>query len=1000
MVATPGARGWDRGRRRLGDETGRALPSAAGARRRLRRRLRLDLAAAAFVALAVGGPGAAAQNGTLTGRVVDDRSGRPLDGAYVLVAGTAIGRATNAEGRFVLSGVPAGRHVVRADALGFAGAERVALVEAGETVAVEFRLEPVAVALDEIVVTGVGAETRRRALGTSVHVLAGETIEAAAVQSVDQLVQGRVPGAVVNAVSAQPGTGALVNFRGVSSVFGAQTPVIVVDGVRVDNDQATAGNTGGEQSSALSDLLVSDIERLEVTRGGAASTLFGSDAATGVIQIFTKKGRPGPPRITARMEQGLETPDLRYVLDAGVVFPGRVEAGEAPATFLRDSYFKNGHQQSYYLGVSGGTADVTYSVSGRLADRAGTQPKDASTSYNLRGGLQASVGDDFTLDFSGSYVRHNFERHYNGAAVADPLTTFEVGDALKLSGRNDLRSALRVFLMPDIAEQVSRFIFSSGARWRIRDGLSARVTLGADNRSSQQRIVTPIGFTPGELRGLVNRRDRTFTSVSLDAGATHEWAAPGGWLSSALTAGVQAFRDDESVFAANGRGFALPGSLEFDDAGRIVAAESTVEIFNGGLYLEERVSLWDKLYAGGGFRVDAGSSFGDEIDAEFYPKATAAYVLSDDWSPGFADVLKLRAAFGRTGKFPGAYVKDRTFASTSFRGEAAPRFASPGNPGLRPEKTSTFEAGLDAALLSNRVGVDFTFYRALTSDALFLVPGQPVSGEGIRQENVGEILNRGVEVAVEAELLARRSLTWSVGASFHYNDNRVADMGGVADFSVDESQKRVTLDLPVGAWQVTTPVDTNGDTLYDGSNLQYTGGSPVPDKTGSVTTTLSLRGGLSASVLADWAAGHEVFDWGSVWATSNGLYRRELVRCGTGAGVAGCPYAFPIQFRTDGTVRGRYSQSSARRAFLYDGDYFKLREVSVRYALPERVAARLGARRATVYASGRNLWTWSRNKMVDPELAGLSGGGLRLGGSSSITLPPNREFKLGVEVVF
>ena len=99
-------------------------------------------------------------------------------------------------------------------------------------------------------------------------------------------------------------------------------------------------------------------------------------------------------------------------------------------------------------------------------------------------------------------------------------------------------------------------------------------------------------------------------------------------------------------------------------------------------------------------------------------------------------------------------------------------------------------------------------------------------------------------------------------------------------------------------------------------------------------------------------------------------------------------------------MRGKYSQSSARRAFLYDGDYFKLREVSVRYALPESLAARLGARRASVYASGRNLWTWSRNKMVDPELAGLSGGGLRLGGSSSITLPPNRAFTVGVEAVF
>lgn len=959
------------------------------------------LAAGALVVAALAAPNAAgAQTGAVRGRVEDARSGRLLAEAYVSVPAAGIGQRSGAAGQFLLAGVPTGAHRVRVELAGFETGGQMVEVAAGDTVVVDFGLEPVAVALDEVVVTGVGAETARRALGTSVHVLSGETVAQAAVQSVDELVQGRVPGAVVNAVSAQPGTGALVSFRGVSSVFGAQTPVIMVDGVRVDNDQATAANTGGEQSSALADLLVSDVERVEVTRGGAASTLFGSDAATGVIQIFTKKGRPGPPRLTARIEQGLDLPELKYVLDAGVVFPERVAAGEVPSTFLRDSYFQAGHSQSYYLGASGGNADVTYSVSGRLADKTGTQPKDASASYNLRGGLRASVGGDFTVDFSGAYVRHNFERHYNGAAVADPLTTFEVGDALKLSGRDGLREALGVFLLPDITESVSRFIFSSGARWRVRNGLTVRATLGADNRTSQQRIHTPIGFTPGEDDGLVNRRDRHFASLSVDAGATWERAARGGRLVSTLTAGVQAFRDDESVFAANGRRFALPGALEFDDAARVVAREAMAEVFNGGVYVEERVALWDQLHLGGGFRVDAGSSFGDEIAAEFYPKATAAYVLPEDWTAGFADVVKLRGAFGQTGKFPGAYVKDRTFSSISFRGESAPRFASPGNPGLRPERTTTLEAGFDAALLGSRAGVDFTVYHALTTDALFLVPGQPVSGEGVRQENVGKILNRGVEIDVEVELLARRSLSWSAGASFHYNDNRVADMGGVADFSVDESQKRVTSDLPIGAWQVSTPVDTNGDTLYDGSRLEYTGGSPVPDKTGSLTTTLSVGGGLSASVLADWAAGHQVFDWGSVWATSNGVYRRERVRCGRGADAAGCPYAFPIEYGTDGTVRGKYGQSAARSAFLYDGDYFKLREVSVRYALPESLAARLGARRAVVYASGRNLWTWSRNKMVDPELAGLSGGGLRLGGSSSITLPPNREFKLGAEMVF
>ena len=958
---------------------------------------------------------ALAQTGVVQGQVVDAASRRPLSDAQILVVGTGAGQLTNSSGRYVLLNVPAGEHVVRVTLIGYTDAQQAVTVAAGQTVSADIELASTAISLNEIVVTGLGVETRRRALGTSVEVLSAEDFELAPVQSIDQLLQGRVAGATVSATSAQPGTGSLINFRGVSSVFSAQTPVIYVDGVRVDNDHATTYGTGGEQSSALSDLLTSDVERIEVTKGGAASTLFGSDAATGVIQIFTKKGTPGTPRITARVERGIEQPELWNILDTRLIFPERVESGEVTGTFMEDLYFKQGTTQNYYVGVTGGTADVTYSVSGRLEDRTGTQPKDGSTNYNLRGGLQASLGEDLTLEFSGSYVRHNFDRLYNGAAIADPLTTFEVGDALFFSGAGSLQEALDIFLLPDITEWVNRFIFSSGARWNVRDDLTMRFNVGADNRMNQQRAFDPIGFTPATPNGRLNRRDRSFTSVSLDGGATYSWESPGRTLGSQLTVGVQGFRQEESIVNGFGRGFALPGTTHFDAAATIIAYEGNVEVFNGGLYVDEQVSVWNKLYVGGGFRIDAGSSFGDNIDTEFYPKATGSYIVSEDLDLPLVDDLKIRAAFGQTGKFPGAFLKDRTYSATSFRGESAPRFANPGNQDLRPERTSTIEAGIDVALWSDRVGFNGTVYEARTTDALFRVPRQPVTGLGTQQANVGEILNRGVEAALNVQLLNGRRLAWSVGGTFQYNHNRIADMGGVPDFSVDGSQKRVTgcwmvaeegnTDTcqggPVGAWWVTMPIDTNGDGLPDGTERQFTGGFPVPDKSGGVNTTISVGNNLVITALADWAGGHEVFDWGSVWATFNGVFRRERLRCGLEEEAAeGCAYAFPTRYNRDGTERGRYSQSAARSAFLYDGDYFKIREMSVRYTLPQRFADPLHAVRATVYVAGRNLWIWSRNKLIDGELNGLSGGGLVLGSESSITLSPNRAFRLGVEVVF
>lgn len=990
---------------------------------------RVVVALALAATAGLGAIPAAAQSGTVVGLVVDGASGRPLADAQVRIVGTGIGLPTNPAGRFALVEVPAGERVVRVGLIGYGQVDTTVTVVAERTVRLEIELAATAISLRDVVVTGVGAETERRALGTAVEVLTARDFELAPAQSIDQVLQGRVAGATVSATSAQPGTGSLINFRGVSSVFGAQTPVIYVDGVRVDNDQATSAGTGGEQSSALSDLLTTDIERIEITRGGAASTLFGADAATGVIQIFTRKGSPGAPRITARVEQGLEFPELKYILDSRVIFTPLVDSGFVSPTFMEDNYFKRGASQSYYLGATGGTADATYAVSGRVEDRTGTQPRDGSTSYSLRGGLRASITRDFTIDFSGGYVRHNFQRLFNGAAIADPLTTFEVGDALNFSGTSTLPEALEVFLMPEIDESVNRFILSAGARWNIGDNLSARLAVGTDNRSNQQRIFQPIGFTPGEATGQLNRRDRTFSSVSLDAGATHGWSNAEGSIASSLTVGVQGFREEESIVNANGRGFALPGTTDLDAAAVITAFEGNVEIFNGGLYVDERLSFGDRLYLGAGFRIDAGSSFGDEIDTEFYPKATAAYLLTDDVSVPFVDELKVRAAFGRTGRFPGAFLKDRTFSAAPFRGESAPRFANPGNARLRPETTRTIEAGFDAALWSNRAGIDLTVYDARTTDALFQVPRQPVTGQRTQQENVGEIRNLGAEVAINVRLVNTRRVAWSVGGHFQFNHNQVTDLGGVPDFPVGglralqwvtrcwkvevEGDLDTCIAGPVGAWRVTMPFDSNGDSLPDASVTQFSGKGPVPTRSGGLNTTVAVGSRLTISALADWAGGHQVFDWGSVWAHFNNVLRRQKIRCGIywthpvldtrprGERDAPCAYAFPLRYNRDGTVRGEYSWDAALNAFLYDGDYFKLREVAVRYVLPESIAARVGADRASVYLSGRNLWIWSLNRLVDGELNGVGfGGGLQLGSESSVTMPPNRMYRLGVEVVF
>jgi len=967
-----------------------------------RRNRWLALVGAATLLLFVGAPLTAQEQGTITGQIVDASNQRPLAGAQVSIPGTGIGALARAEGRYTLPNVPAGEVEVVAQSLGYGEQRQTVTVSAGETVTLDFELRVAALALDEMVVTGVGEATRRRELATSVSVITAEDIATAPVQTLDQLLQGRVAGAQVSNVSAQPGTASLMNFRGISSVFGPQTPVIYVDGVRVDNSMSTAAGTGGEQSSSLAELLTADIERVEITRGGAASTLYGSDAATGVIQIFTKRGTPGAPQITARVEQGMDQPELKYILDAGQIYPDLVEDG-IPADFVERNFFQTGHTQRYSLSVSGGTADVTYSISGQIEQGDGIQIKNDHESYNLRGRVEAELTPRLRANFSGGYTRSNFNRIYSGTAIADPITALEVGDVMFFAGlgrsAENFRRAFDIFTMPDITESVNRFQFSSGFSFEHSEHFSARLTAGVDHRNNEQRQFHPIGFTPGDAEGSLNRRNRGFTSVTLDGAATLSYPVDGN-ITSRLTVGVQGFRDDLSIVNAFGREFALPGSKDFGEAADITAFEDRQQVFTGGFFVDEQIGLWDRAFLNVGLRVDGGTSFGDEVDFEVYPKAGLTYALGQedyfrDALGSVVDELQLRIAYGETGKFPPPFLRDRTFDAISFRGESAARFDNPGNPDLRPEVTETFEIGFETALVNNRIGLDFTWYDARTKDALFFVPEPPATGQGTQIRNVGEIHNSGVEIDMNVLAVNRRNLTWSVGANFQTVDNEVASMGGAADFSVffsDGTGQRVTEGRPVGAWWVTTPFDSSGDGLNDDSRLEFTGGSPTPTRSGSFSTRLSLYDRLHLSAMADWATGHEVFDWGSVWATFNGIFRRELLDD---------DFQFPIEHDPDtGEELGPYGQSSARSAFMLDGDWIKLRELSARYSMPETWAASLGAQRGTIYGSVRNVAVWSENPLVDPELAGIVGGGLQLGGITSITVSPPRSFRFGVEFVF
>jgi TonB-dependent SusC/RagA subfamily outer membrane receptor len=281
--------------------------------------LRLFVSAAvAGAALLGAAPGLIAQGtGTIQGEVREAGSNRPLGTVQVFAPESGRGTLTNASGRFILLNVPPGQVRVEVRGVGYAPANQTVAVGAGETARVTFTLQQTAIALDEVVVTGAGVATERRKLGNTVATIdAAQTIEQAPVTTVSEVLQGREPGVVGLPSGGLAGEGSRIRIRSSSSLSRSNEPIIYVDGIRVDNAGGFGrgvGAGGGGTPSRLDDINPAAIERIEILKGAAAATLYGTEASNGVIQIFTKQGQSGAPRWSFQVEQGFsEYPEDAY----------------------------------------------------------------------------------------------------------------------------------------------------------------------------------------------------------------------------------------------------------------------------------------------------------------------------------------------------------------------------------------------------------------------------------------------------------------------------------------------------------------------------------------------------------------------------------------------------------------------------------------------------------------------------------------------------------------
>ncbi|MCB0300985.1 MAG: carboxypeptidase-like regulatory domain-containing protein, partial [Calditrichaeota bacterium] len=303
--------------------------------------------------------------GKITGVVTDAATGEALIGANVVVTGTKLGASTDADGVFIIENVPVGTYEVSVFYVGYTTAQQTVTTNSG-TVKVFFELSTDVLRFDEVVVTGSSGATSKRQLGNTISTISGENIAESRALDITGALSGKFAGVQVSQNSGDPAAGISVRLRSASTVNGSSDPLYIIDGVIVNNTSTDLLGVQSVVQNRLSDINPADIERIEVIKGGAAAAIYGSRASNGVVQIFTKKGQVGKPKITFSTSVNFNS--LRKKIDYNQVPLDWENAGDvtnlntvpAQRYDYQDMVFEGSAGTDNYLSVSGGVGNTTY----------------------------------------------------------------------------------------------------------------------------------------------------------------------------------------------------------------------------------------------------------------------------------------------------------------------------------------------------------------------------------------------------------------------------------------------------------------------------------------------------------------------------------------------------------------------------------------------------------------------------------------------------------------
>lgn len=1038
----------------------------------------------------------AAQGKVVTGTVTGATDGEPLPGVTVIEKGTTNGVFTNDEGKYRITVSEGATALV----FRFVGMKTTEVEISGNSA--DVALEEDELLLDEVVVTALGIKQEKKQLGYAVQSVGGDAISQSGETNLINGLAGKVAGVQVINSSGAPGSSAFIKIRGNASILGANQPLIVVDGVPVDNSQLTSGNPDDGANNLLSsvslsnrgiDLNPDDIEDVSILKGPSASALYGIAAANGAIVITTKKGGATEgksvnvsfnssiafdnvnalPRLQDQYIQGTGWfdpaptwygPEFGWATSWGprgdtMAWDGSTydydsrgrlvsqndPSAQTPFTPYDNmgSFFQTGVTTTNNIALSGGNSGSTYRFSLGDLNQKGIIPnsKWRRTTVKLAG--QAQLSPKFRTSGSVSYIKSGGSRVQQGSNVSGLMlgllrTPISFDNA---NGSDDPANDESAFIMPDgtqrnyrggggydnpywtvnqnpFTDDVNRMFGYADVSYDPAPWINVFYRLGTDFYSDRRRQVFEIGSraTPA---GRIFEDQHFYRHINSDLWVTlnRDFSED---LSGTLLLGHNAYVENYQRLYTQGDGFTFPGFGQISNASSVLSRETTNNYRKSAIFASAKLAYKNYLFLELTGRNEWSSSLPIDGNAFFYPSANLGFVFTDAFGLADNKILpygKLRFSYAQVGNDAPIYATTTTYESAAFgdgwtNGVAFPingvsaftRSGTLGNPGLKPEQTTSIEVGADLRFLKNRLGVDFTYYNATSVDQIFAVAVAASSGYRSFITNAGKVRNAGIELVLNATPVKTNDFRWDMLINFTRNRNTVEELaegldniflGGFAGSAVRNVAGQQFGQIQGGQWlrddagNVVVESDTNS--FYYGYPLadpeEGVIGNPNPNFLLGFRNTLSWKG-LSFSFLIDYRNGGQIWNGTQGALTYFGMSELTENRgdMTTFEGVKGTLDSDGnLQLQDQNGNTGTFTNDvsvplnedwytfngggfgEVTEPFIQDADFLKLREITISYRLPSSTLSSTFLKNVEIGVTGRNFLLWTPYEGIDPE---------------------------------